>query len=427
MRDGSGRIPDTAAPLAPDQRPLWSAPTPGADTTGMSYPLFTPGRTESRYALLGAMCEEILDACRDRGRSCNPNSEIGDQPAIFLWGNFLPENSGLVDSLLAPGMPIALMQFFVDHPLVLNAAQLDRLAACDRFRMALPCLDGAHLLRLRWPTLKHFHMLHGVPRSALRDAADLERDHADRPHDLVVLGSIHSQAELDAMRAKLPVRLHSACDEIVEILSRYPWTSFEQALDITVGADGVIPGHWPLASAVFQVVSATMNRRRRVALVRAMQGVNTVVFGGVAWEEFCTGSIRFAGDVPYDRVAETMATARVCLAWGPTQFTHSFSERILLSMAAGCATVADDRLMVRRHFFTDESTRACAATYDASDPESARCEVERLIAAPASAIEIARRGRAEIERAHLWDHRVGAMLDIADGVIESSATVASAG
>ncbi len=400
----------------------------------MSYPVFTPGLTISRYALLGAMCAEIVDACRARGRVCNPSPEIRNEPAILLWGNFLPDEGSLMERLLTPGTPVALLQYFVDHPLVLNAAQMDRLAVCDRFRMALPCLDGAHLLRLRWPTLKHVHVLHGVPRSALRDPAALEREHLSRPgethareHDLVVLGSIHSPAELDTARSKLPERLLRSCDEIVELMYAHPWMAFEQALDITVGADGVIPGHWPLASAVFQLVSATLNRRRRVALVQAMQGVPTVVFGAEAWREFCTGTIRYAGDVPYDRVAEAMAGARVCLAWGPTQFAQSFSERILLSMAAGCATVADDRLMVRRHFRTDDPALACAATFDAGAPESARAEVDRLLADRASALELAQRGRAEVERAHLWDHRVGALLDLADSVLDTSAPLAAAG
>lgn len=161
---------------------------------------------------------------------------------------------------------------------------------------------------------------------------------------------------------------------------------------------------------MFRVVIPAVNRRRRIALVKAMQGISTAVFGGEAWREVCTGTIRYAGQVPYADVAERLTTARVCLAWGPTQFTHSFSERVLLSMAAGCATVADDRLFLRRHFVDRRSDGACLRLFDAAAPASARAAVEQVLNDREASLAMAVRGRRAIKAAHLWRHRVDTLL-----------------
>jgi hypothetical protein len=95
----------------------------------------------------------------------------------------------------------------------------------------------------------------------------------------------------------------------------------------------------------------------------------------------------------------------VGLAWGPTQFVHSYSERIMLAMAAGCAAVSDDRLLVRRDF------PGLCGLYDAGRPESAREACERLLADPAGSIAMAARGRAWVGERCLWRHRAGVLLE----------------
>jgi len=398
-----------------------------------SAPIFTPGQNISRYALLDAMSTELADAFRSLGREVNPKERFGDRPPIFFWTNFLPEDEGLFDSITNPSLVISLMQFFVDHPLALDAKQMDRFSQSPKFRLALPCLDGAHLLRLRWPTLQHFFCLHGVPGSALCDLQTLEQSHneasgaeAARPNELVVLGSIHPQCQIDCLWSQIPARVRKAGAAMVEMLLAYPWMPFDQALDIAIGAEGIIPGHWPLAAILFQAVMAEVNRRRRMSMVRVMQGIPTAVYGAEAWKEACAGTIRYAGQVPYDQVATTMERGRVCLAWGPTQFTHSFSERILLSMAAGCATVADDRLLVRQHFAMDDSNTHCAAIFDASKPESARQAVSDLLNDRDRAGAMALRGRRAVEQSHLWRHRAEQLLNVADEALGVADPVAAA-
>jgi hypothetical protein len=108
--------------------------------------------------------------------------------------------------------------------------------------------------------------------------------------------------------------------------------------------------------------------------------------------------------VGYADIPAAFARGRVALAWGPTQFVHSYSERIMLAMAAGSAAVSDDRLLVRRDF------PGLCALYHAGEPATARAACEGLLADPEAAIERAMRARKWVEDRCLWSARVGQIL-----------------
>lgn len=354
-----------------------------------------PSGYASRYSLLGAMGDELAAAFRSRGCPVNPDEPIGTRPGLFVWLNSPPSIEAIPAAARAPGSRIGLVQFFVDHPFALDAGMVDQLAELPNFRLLMPCADGSHLLRLRWPNLRHGSMLHAVPRESLCSSLD-----EDRPTPVVVTGSIHDEAQLSAMRAGLPEALHAPCAEMIALMTAHPWMPFEQALDVALGSRGVVTGKWPLAAGIWRYVVAATNRARRLSILRGLQGIPTDVWGLESWAPHCTGTIRYRGGFDYAKSGEILRSARVCLAWGPTQFTHSFSERALLAMAAGCATVCDDRLLVR------STLGDAVACFDAADPRAAHDRVRGLLDDPSACQQLARRGRALVERAHLWEHRL---------------------
>lgn len=396
----------------------------------MTFPIFVQFRHQSRYDLLDAMAMEIAEAFAAAGYPVNPPPEgvRGPGVGLVLWMNFLGSAADVPRlRAIAADRRLGLLQFFVDHPLALWAEQIDHLSRIEAYRMALPCADSAHLLRLRWPTLRYVQCLHGVSPRALAGAEAIERGHqgaseddpAWRPDGVIVLGSIHTEAEIADIREAVPARFRKGADETAEALLRHPWTTFEQALDITMGCEGVMTGEWSFASLVWRYVTARVNRARRSALVSAMQGLPVVVHGPDSWKEFCVGTIVHRGPLPYASTPGALARAKVCLAWGPTQFTHSFSERLLLSMAAGCATVADDRLLVRRHF-AGEGRAEMATLVSAAEPAAARAAAEALLADGSRRAAMGVAARAEIARAHLWVHRLDRLEAIATDAIGSA-------
>lgn len=377
----------------------------------MPIPLYLRSGYESRYALLGQMSDEIAAAFRSAGHPVNPDEPAGTEAGLYLWLNFPQSIEAIPRAIRAPDAPVGLLHFFVDHPYALDEALMDEFVALPNYRLLLPCSDGAHLLGLRWPTLRHKIMLHGVPASAVCAPDACESGGAVRETDLVITGSIDDEVTLFEKRSALPQRLQAPADEMVAMMFEQPWMPFEQAYDVVFGARGVATGAWQLASAVWRYVIAAVNRRRRISIVTAVQGIETDVWGAPSWEPHCAGSVRYRGSFEYSDSPRILAGAKVALAWGPTQFSHAFSERALLAMAAGCATVVDDRLLVRSRL-GDGVER-----FDARDPASANRAVRALLDNGVQRAALADRGRAIVERAHLWSHRVPHFVAAAEEAI----------
>ncbi|MEO1718022.1 MAG: glycosyltransferase, partial [Planctomycetota bacterium] len=273
--------------------------------------------------------------------------------------------------------------------------------------------DGLHLLRLRWPRLVHGHVPHGIGRRSLvaADAVNAEAL-ASREFDVVVGGSIHSEDELRGMKSQLPAQTHGWVDEIVMLMLAEPMLPFEQAVDLVAGSRGVVTGNWSTLAGLWRTAMAHLNRLQRIQMVEELQGLDVAVFGGEAWREVCRGTIRWQGDAAYTDISKAFARGRVCLAWGPTQFEHTFSERLLLSMAAGCASVADDRYMIGQHF-AFEGANQSVEVFDARHPGALRASVEALLADRDRLAAIAQHGRHAVEAGHLWEHRIDKIAALA--------------
>lgn len=393
----------------------------------MSFPVYIPLSYDSRYALLGAMARECASALAAAGCSINP---VGDPETILrasgghglmLFFNFCSLDDRwleLAEHGRERGAHLAVVQFFVDHPLALDAAFMDRWARTPGFRMILPCPDGLHWMGMRFPWLRHGPCPHGIPESALCDESTIENPAAPREFDVVAAGSIHTQAEIDEQFAALPEIARTAARDMSELLVAHPAMSFEQALDLCLGQRGVVSGNFPAAQRLWRVVTAAVNRRRRVALIQAMQGRRTLLLGGRAWSEFASGTIVHAGDVAYTDLPAALARARTCIAWGPTQFIHGHSERLLLAMAAGCASASDDRLLVRRDFGADGQA---ARYFDAARPETCRAAIDSLLADGASLKALAHRGRELVAERHLWRNRLQTIVAVAQDTLRAAA------
>ncbi|MEI7658119.1 MAG: glycosyltransferase [Phycisphaerae bacterium] len=380
----------------------------------MSVHVHIPTQFVSRYSLLGAFAEELARAFVAAGAVVNAARHPPGQRGLFILLN-TPERTENIRSWIASTvgdtLNAAILHLHVDHPLALHAPHIDEFVRWPTYRLLMPCRDDAHLLGLRWPRLRHLHCMHGVALDALCPLEPLEAEHRSpagegaRPVAVALAGSIHSPAELDEMRSRLPEPVREGADHVADLLASSPSMSFTQAFDLGMPSNLQSSDHWRLMESVWKYATAKANTRRRTAIVTAMQGLPALVAGPAAWEPHCTGTIRYAGEIAYAKMAAWLRAARVCVAWGPTQFAHTFSERLLLGMAAGCACVSDDRLLARREFDAPGGKPACLFA-DASRPDTIRAAVERLLASPDEAVTLARRGRKRVEASHLWLHRI---------------------
>lgn len=359
----------------------------------------------SRYGLLGAMAREIAEGLTQAGI---PTRQGEPRPGdTFLWLNF-PATAEALPAACREGSA-NMVQYFVDHPFAIDPRVMDTLAKQPRHTLALPCIDGNHLLRLRWPTLSHVPVLHGVRAADVVTPDAIEQTHT-RDIDILVAGSIHTEAELDQLRQRLPEPIRELADQVGDLIAAIPTMPAEQAMDLVITPAGVGVGQWPLMAAVWSYAIARANRARRVSLVRALQGLPVTVFGTEAWQPECTGTIRYAGNAAYADIPALMRRARICIAWGPTQFAHSFSERQLLSMASGCATISDDRFLARSILGPSPARPEGILFYDAAQPTSCRAHVERLLRDPSAAAALGAAGASIVGAAHTWQHRAASLV-----------------
>jgi len=388
----------------------------------MTIPVWIPRKYDSRFSLLGAMADELAIAFDAKGYEVIDGMPDGSRVGIYIFFNMPPSLDAIPPAARRMNSRVAVIQILVDHPLALDAGIMDQTSKLPNFRLALPSLDGLHLLRLRWPQLRHGHMPHGIPREALATQEQCSPAvFALRDHDIVAAGSIHDEQGVREIKWSLPAQTHPWIDEIVGLMCDEPTMPYEQALDCVCGSKSVITGNWPMAVGIWRACMADFNRKRRISIVESLQGLDVAVFGGEAWKEICTGSLKYMGPTNYCDIPAALATGRVCLAWGPSQFPQTFSERLLLSMASGCASVAEDRYLVRQHFMTtgDESH---LVSFDPRQPGAARVAVEDLLANPDRLELIAKNGRAEVEAHHLWEHRVDKLSSLASEALSRTLT-----
>lgn len=378
-------------------------PAERPDLPAMRRPVRIVTAYDSAFEGLSCLAGQIARAAAGAGLDVNSSAE----PEAFLWLNHLP------DRLLPAASAVARTQYLVDHPLALDPAAIDRLAQSSTFRLLTATPDGLHLLRLRWPRISHAVCPHAIDDALLCDSAAIEASHAlppdrgGRPFDVLLSASIRSQPEFDDLYGQLAPHLRPPAREIARILSISSRAPFESAADLALTGAGSLD--WRSLASVWRAATADANRQRRLRTVAALQGLRVRVHGPAAWAEHCSGTIEFAGPLPMHDLPAQLARAKVCLALGPTQFTLSHSERLLMALAAGAAAVADDRPLTRRAFAPEGSPPA-VALFNPDEPGALRDAVERLLADPSARAALAAVGRAAVACDHLWSHRLPALL-----------------
>ncbi len=374
---------------------------------------------QSQFDLLGAMASEIAQAFVAKGydaRLVDIAEEESPTEGVFVFLNTPRSIEQLPPALFVPGSNLSAVQVHVDHPFALPDSLLDQWfqrVGFEGFRLMLPCLDDVHLLRTRFSGLVHSWMPHGIPRESLCDADALTCEAFDeRAFDVVVTGSVRSQEAIDQGLGQLDAPVQMMAKEIAHLMIKEVHLGYVAAVDLVMGSRGVITGSWEAQKYLWGLVIAMVNRHRRIETVQAMQGLKVGVFGSEAWQAHCTGTIEYAGEVRYAQCASAFARGRVGLAWGPTQFVHSYSERIMQAMAGGACVVADDRLLVRRDFNGAASPSGDSARlFDWANPQEARAAVDAQLGDVEGSVAMAQRGRALVEKRCLWEHRVDGMVE----------------
>ncbi len=399
------------------------AASPPRQLLSPSCALYIPERYESRFSLIEAFCNELREAAPEVGIAANPPTIQGLRqrlPSAFVFFNFAPTAQMLYDWIgdtrHLQGVPLALVQWLIDHPLNLDQKFAADLLSQPGYRLVTVANDDTHLLRLRWPNLQHFTVYHGVPRSALTDIDAIEpsqTNHGEHARDIDVLfsGSIASDADLANLRAQVPGALHKYCEDIVQLKLANPTLSFGQAFELVMPSPLICPDHWGMLAVVFRYTTAAINRARRTTMLQTMKGMRVTLLGTSSWNDGVEQAraagvhVTFIQDVPYRDLPQYFARAKVCVAINPTQFAQAFSERLLLSLAGGCGTITDRRLSVTQHFANNDAPH-CVELCDLEHAQSVADAAAKLLRDSHHRTSLGLAGRDIVEREHLWSHRL---------------------
>jgi hypothetical protein len=379
-----------------------------------------PDNYTTQYDLINAFINDVAKASQSVGLPVNlaPTEGVRDdevRPAAlyFNWSDY-PEKArqAAEGRCSAP----AVLQWLIDHPLVFSAGAWQSREAMKGYRLLTVSDDDAQLIALRFPGIRQARCWHGVDPSALCDAKGIEASYAAggaRDIDVLVTGTVLSPQQLDERRNGVPAQLHRVCEEIVALRLAHPWMAFTQAWDLCSPVGLHSPVHWDLLRVVFLYTTAAVNTARRMALVRALDGLKVTVIGRGPWGSAGAKNLTLLPEVKYGELPSWFARARVSLAVNPTQFVHGFSERLLLSLAGGAASVTDDRVWVRREFGARAAGGACVEVFAAEKPQECRAAVEGLLADRTRCAAMGETGRTAVAERHLWRHRIQTLALVA--------------
>jgi len=409
---------------------------------------YIPTKYHSRFGLIGRFCTELIEAMQLAGVKVNQDLPDGHDAAVFFFNSFgLSALSEQRERLAGPGRTTPIVQWIIDHPLAFDAAALDGWFELPAYRLATVCDDDLQLLRLRWPKLRAARVYHGVWPGALANPASLPATHAGQafpaasttPHttdistapprdiDVLVAGSIATDAELIKLTHALPASLHTVAHEIAHLRAEQPHITIAQAMDLCLPVGIYAPDHWELLGRLQLLSVAILNIRRRVQLITALQGLHVTVLGGENWAPHCTGTVTYAGQADFADMHRWIKRAKVCVALNPPQFATGFSERLLLSMAGGAATVTDDRPAVRAEFCTPApaGTRFSGTNspflrlFHAARPQEARALCEQLLADHPARVAMADAAVRAVAAGHLWAHRLPQLFGAATHAVRN--------
>lgn len=386
----------------------------------MSACLHIPTQYVSRYALLTEFCSEVASEARELGLVVNPAPGSGvTGPHVFVLFNSIKSPEHVATWIRPFGEAQAMLHWLVDHPLMLPTQIVDSLASTQRgYQLLTVCPDDTHWLQFRWPGLVQLTVPHGVRPEAIVDEDGLVASHqhegpGGRDVGILMSGWIHTRRELDDMRTQVPEALRGPCDALARLRIEHPQLSFGQAFEIAMPPAVRSSNHWLWLSGMMRYTVAVVNRERRLRLVAALRGLPVTLLGGEAWREVESETTRYAGSCNYAELPGWFARARVGLALNPTQFVTGWSERLLLSLAGGAATLTDRRVLVERDFGRSDHAGhgPMLETFDLAEPEAMRASAERLLADADLRVAMARRAVPEIASKHLWRHRLKMVLD----------------
>lgn len=301
---------------------------------------------------------------------------------------------------------------FVDYPLT----HLERLEAIPA-SASLLVVDGSHVDAIRsiyGP--QRFASVgfcpHGAGGETVSPAGDPAAFASERPIPILFVGTLgRPQPPIWQSR---PPRIQAVYNAAVDIALAAEFLPALDALDAAMASFGLDPAAPQFAdfrkSATYVHEHVRVQRRFQLLAAAKALGLPLQVYGrGFDQALHFYSGITYGGEVDFSAALALMARSRVVLNVN-ANFGAGSHERPLCALNAGAAAATDYSSFYAAHFNDGEEI----AMYHWRDLETGLARIGQLAEDPAAALAMAQAGQKKVAAAHLWRHRVDAIIAAAE-------------
>lgn len=320
--------------------------------------------------------------------SCSFNSTLPGPDGSFFWDIVkIPHWNILVD-------PFFYYTDYLKSPLAI-----------------LSCVDRLDVEHLKSPNFQNvFFWPHAVERELNFDSK------ADRPYDVVLLGSCYDEETLKQhWRAGTTPTISKVIEEAIDHVLSDNKTHIYDATILALQQHHLSPKEVPLSKILFYVDNYSRGHDR-VKLIKSIKNAQVHVFGGTCWRDekpilgwsnslIDMPNVTIHPAVPYAESLEIMKQSKIVLNSAPF-FKSGTHERIFTSLACGALPITNDNLWVRENFLDGRDLKI----YPPKGWDRVNDWVEDYLNNDKKRKEIVAQGRSVVMSDHTWDNRVETMI-----------------
>ena len=290
----------------------------------------------------------------------------------------------------------------VDSVFWKNTEYLDQFASYNNFVVFnnTPC-DNEPIGKF-FPMLKHAYVPVGV------DLDLWKKNGAEKDIDVLFMGQVEDyEAHINHLKETMPELVFGLMNQIYELAIQHSALSFWQIFQILEKHIGLkLDIHQYLL--LFRNVEVLITNKRRIDMIKALDGVKLKVFGNELWKKYLPDSAEYMGECDYNDSVDIVNQAKILLSSQPFQHTLSIPERIFNASAVETFVLSNDVKSVELAYGDN------LGYFTNADFSVIKDKINYFLEHEEERQEKAKNAYKITAEKHTWKHRADAILQIVE-------------
>lgn len=303
-------------------------------------------------------------------------------------------------TILTSGRPN--IMWTLDSAFWKNTEYLDQFANYDNFVVfnTTPCDNEP--IGTFFPKLKHAYVPVGV------DLDMWKKQDTTKDIDVVFMGRVFDyETHMQDLKKNMPELVFGLMMQIYELAIKHPALSFWQISEM-------LKKHINLQLDIeqylllFRHVGLMVTHKKRVDMLKALDGVNVKVFGNDLWTKFLPESAEYMGECDYRDSVDIINRSKIVLSSIPFQLTLGIPDRILNASAVETFVLSNDVKSVELAYGSS------VGYFNGTDFSDIKEKTEYFLNNEDERTEKAKAAYKITSENHTWKHRAEAILQIVE-------------